>query len=612
MAEPIYRSNLFYSPKLFDFADTVNYESYTAAAAPAPAATGGLIGQYGGISATMFNQSNATSLLADLYAGGILGHLTVPPAVEFAPDVVETTIDHVDKASALLKRHRDLLNLARRRLDDANNRDSLNRRLAAFLEKWDDDEDARELLAPYYSRVPPTTGTGGGVQITRRPELQESDVKGADDNDSSALFKLSRFAMDDFHALAGQREALARLQRIKAVARAESARRSFELAQEIINARAEHANAERDRLAAEEDYTLVRGLLEEQLAAVDDAFVERARILSNPVGLCFARVNDLPVSISYRQTALVPRPDPGRLPNACTAARTELPERLAPFLELLADQPMSAWRVLAADWHRLPAEWVYQPPVRALPTYVERIRAMPAVFSALAVALPAPLATTAVSVDRAVAQAVLVRGAADRITLEQLTMTRNTALRIKARALQDDLAAALGCIVARLTELPASARFAWSRLAEDDRLAVERPSSWPGMDAYRRQSAGLILQQTIAWLLLQLADNAPAEARSAMRTALRACLLHAVNDDPAELLAGDVVQFPGLFRPGAVLTANLNRIPPLQAVVKVYDGERRLIGEARVIDSRETSAQLQMTTIHAATPAAFAAWSVVG
>lgn len=605
MAEPIYR---------FDFAgiaDTVNYETYTAAAAPAPAATGGIIGQYGGVSATMFNQSNATSFLADLYAGGVQGHLMVPPAVEFAPDIVETTIDHVDKASALLRRHRGLLNLARLRLDDTTNRDSLNRRLAEFLDKWDDDADVRQLLGPYYSRLPPTTPAGGGIQITRRPELAEADVKGADDNDSSALFKLSRFAMDDFHALAGQRTALERLQRIKAVARAESTRRSFELAGEIAAARTEYANAERDRLAAEEDYTLVRGLLTEQLEAVDEAFAERARILSNPVGLCFARVDDLPVSISYRQSALVPRPDPGRLPNACTAARTELPERLVPFLELLADQPMSAWRALASDWHRLPAEWVYQPPVRALPSYVERIRAMPAVFSALAVTLPVPLMTTVAGIDRGLSQAVLVRNAADRITLEQLTASRNGALRIKARALQDDLATALGCIVARLTELPASARFAWSRLAEDDALAVERPASWPGMEPHRRQTAGLVLAQTIGWLVGQLADNAPADARTAIRTALRACLLHAVNDDPADLLVGDVVQFPGLFRPGAVLTANLNRIPPLQAVVKVYDGQRRLIGEARVIDSRETSAQVQVIATHAA-PAAFAAWRVVG
>lgn len=605
MAEPIYHFNFA------DVAETINYEAYTAAAAPAPAATQGVIGQYGGVSATLFNQSNATSYLADLFAGGVQGHLTAPPTVEFAPDIVETTIDHVDKSSALLKRHLGLLNLARLRLDDATNRDSLNRRLAAFLDKWDDDEDVRALLGPYYTRTPPTAAGGGVIQINRRTELAENQVKGQDDNDSSALFKLSRHAMDDFHSLAGQRTALERLQRIKAVARAESTRRSFELAGEIVTARAEHANAERDRLAAEEDYTLVRGLLTEQLEAVDEAFAERARILSNPVGLCFARVDDLPVSISYRQTALVPRPDPGRLPNACTATRTELPERLVPFLELLADQPMSAWRVLAADWHRLPAEWVYQPPVRALPTYVERIRTMPAVFSALAVTLPVPMMAAVASVDRGLSQAVLVRNAADRITLEQLTASRNGALRIKARALQDDLATALGCIVARLTELPASARFTWSRLAEDDLLAVERPASWPGMEPHRRQSAGLVLAQTIGWLVGQLADNAPADARTAVRTALRACLLHAVNDDPADLLVGDVVQFPGLFRPGAVLTANLNRIPPLQALVKVYDGDRRLIGEARVIDSRETSAQVQVIATHAA-PAAFAAWRVVG
>lgn len=553
---------------------------------------------------------SALSQYADLFQVDRAG-LAIEPAVEF-PTVVETTITHVDTATTLFTRQLELLNSARDRLADQTNRDGLNRRLRAFIEKWGGDADVAQVLAPYYTQTAPTTAAVGAVTIARRPRLQVEQVKANGDNDASALFKLSRFAMDDFHAMTGQRDALERLRRIKTVARTESAKRSVDLGREIVTARAEHANAERDRLAAEEDYNLVRGLLAEQLEAVDNAFVERARVLSNPVGLCFARVNDLPVSISYRQTALVPRPDPGRLPNACTAPRTELPERLTPFLELLADQPLSAWRVLAADWHRLPVEWVYQPPVRALPTYVERIRAMPAVFSVLAVALPAPVATTATRIDRSLAQAMLVRTAAERITLEQLTASRSGALRIKARALQDDLATALACIVARLTELPGSARFAWSRLAEDDALAVERPASWPGMEPYRRQTAGLILGQTIAWLVGQLADNAPADARTAVRTALRACLLHAVNDDPADLLVGEVVQFPGLFRPGAVLTANLNRIPPLQALVKVYDGERRLIGEARVIDSRETSAQVQVVATHGAAPAAFRAWSVVG
>lgn len=552
----------------------------------------------------------AVSQYADLFQVD-RGGLAIEPAVEF-PTVIETTIAHVDTATALFTRQLELLNTARDRLADQTNRDGLNQRLRAFIQKWGGDADVAQLLAPYYTQTPPTTATGGGISITRRPRLQVEQVKASDDNDASALFKLSRFAMDDFHAMTGQRDALERLKRIKTVERTESVKRSVALAREIVTARTEYANTERDRLAAEEDYTLVRGLLTEQLEAVDEAFVERARILSNPVGLCFARVDDLPVSISYRQTALVPRPDPGRLPNACTAMRSELPERLVPFLELLADQPVSAWRVLGPDWHRLPAEWVYQPPVRALPTYVERIRAMPAVFSALAVTLPVPMMTAVAGIDRTVAQAVLVRNAAERITLEQLTVSRNGALRIKARALQDDLATALGCIVARLAELPATARFAWSRLAEDDALAVERPASWPGMEPHRRQTAGLVLAQTIGWLVGQLADNAPADARTAIRTALRACLLHAVNDDPADLLVGEVVQFPGLFRPGAVLTANLNRIPPLQALVKVFDGDRRLIGEARVIDSRETSAQVQVVATYGVAPEAFRAWSVVG
>ena len=560
-----------------------------------------------------------------------VGKIEVPPQVAFQADVVETTISHVDPATTLLNRHLDLFNGARARLLDTTDKDGAGARLLAFVEKWQDDPDVRALLDPYISETPDTAAAAGGFRLRPRPPLTISDLKldtdQHKDNDASALFKLSRHAMDDFHALGGQHDALAALKRRKTVQLRESARRSMQLERDIATARADYANLDKARLAAEEDYTLVRGLLEEQLQAVDDAFAERHRLLSSPVALCYVRVNDLPVSIDHRSTPLIPRAEPGGLPVACDGAG-EPPQRLEPFLELLADQPMSAWRALAGHWHRLPPAWVYQPPLPALPGYAAAIPALPAAFRGLANAVPVPMvqrapAWTTATAGAELSQAVLSRRAAERITLAQLTGVRTAALRIAARRLQDDLSRALACLLDQLAALPAADRFAWSRLAEDDRLAVEDPAAWPGFDAHRRDTAGLNLRLVVGWLTAQLADEAPVESRAALRTTIRACLLQAVNDDPAELLQGDVVQFPGLWKPGVLLGTTLNRTPTLKAPLKVYDARHRLIGEARVIDSQapaqsaavattKVQAQVEIVTTYVSAPDAFAAWTVVG
>jgi hypothetical protein len=563
--------------------------------------------------------------------------MQVPKQTAFEqPDVVEeATIAHVDRAATLLNRHLALFNGARERLLDTANTDGPGARLLAFFEDWKDDPDVKELLAPYVvDKTPSETATGGAsiFALPVRPQLKIADLKldttEHKDNDASALFKLSRHAMDDFHALGGQRNALERLKRRKLVALRESLKRSAQLEQDIAAARVEYANLDRTRLSAEEDYGLVRGLMGEQLQAVDDAFVERMRLLSNPVSLCYVRVTDLPVRIEHRATPLISRVDPGQLPAACDAAR-ELPERLAPFLELLADQPMSAWRVLADKGHRLPPAWVYQPPEPALPDYTTAIQALPVAFRSLARTVPAPLAqrvlawSGATAAARPASQAALGRQAVERITLERLINVRVSALRVAARRLQDDLSRALACLLGQLASLPAADRFAWSRLAEEDHLAVDSPASWPGFEAHLHSSAGLNLRLIVNWLYAQLAEEAPAEARAALRTTLRACLLQAVNDDPAELLAGDVVQFPGAWKPGVMLGATLNRIPQIKAPLRVYDASRRLIAEARVADSQAPTqtdealitgiqAQVEIVRTYIASPMSFTGWTLVG
>lgn len=563
-----------------------------------------------------------------------LKDVSIPPLIQFT-ETTKATLTHVDTSTTLLGRNVDLYRGIFDGLVAPAKPDGLTQRLRAFFGKWAKepktaDPDVAALLAELKVEHagPSLTRSMIDALSALPPTVTASDLTETAGSETAGLLALSRRGMDDFHAIDGLAAALQRLKRRKMEQMNASLKRSARLEIDIAAARAAYANLDRTRLAAEEDYNLARGLLAEQLQAVDDAFAERQRLLSNPVALCYVRVNDLPVRIDHRSAPLIPSVNPGQLPVACDSA-AEPPARLTPFLELLADQPMSAWRALAGHWHRLPSDWVYQPPLPVLPGYATMIQAMPIAFRALGNAMPAPMAQRVQTLSPSVtagappSQAVLARRAADRITLEQLTGVRSAALRITARRLQDDLSRALACLLQQLAALPAADRFAWSRLAEDDQLPVERPASWPGFDVHRRSSAGLNLRLVIEWLYAQLADAAPTEARAALRTSIRACLLQAVNDDPAELLVGDVVQFPGLWKPGVLLGTTLNRTPTLQAPLKVYDAQHRLIGEARVVDSQppaassvtaitQVQAQVEIVTTYVATPLSFAGWTLVG
>ena len=147
-------------------------------------------------------------------------------------------------------------------------------------------------------------------------------------------------------------------------------------------------------------------------------------------------------------------------------------------------------------------------------------------------------------------------------------------------------------------------RIDWIR----ERLIVGRDSMKPGGQV---ASHGFLATRSIG-CYAQLAVDAPTESLTAMRTTIRACLLQSVNDDPADLLQGEVIEFPGAWQAGAILTVNLNQVPNLSAQLRVYDEKRRLIGEGRVADSRDRQAQVEIVRTYVSTPAQFSSWTLVG
>lgn len=534
------------------------------------------------------------------------GSLYLKPAYDTETLVTDTEISHVDPAETLLNRHFDLFNSIRAKIAASDEQTALHKRLQKFIDKWKDDPDIHSLLSGYYS----LNTTNNSVSITRDSSpLALASVKTTNDNDSSALFKLSRHAMNDFHRMSSLRRDVGRLKRVKSLQLQASLRRRSILEKEIAEARADFDNSEKSRLQTDEDYAIVRGLLEEQLQAVDDAFAERHRILSAPLGLCYVRVSDLPMQIDYHETDLIAEPDAGTLPASCVNA-ADLPERLEPFIELLSDQPMSGWRRLRPYWKLLPREWLMQPPVRRVQQYQQNIGYLPPAFHVLMKALPA-LPKRAIDPKAGMSLSDGSRRLADEVTLEQLTNARSARLRQLARGLQDDLERAASCLLEHLMELPASLRYQWSRLAEDDLLNTQNLHTWPDFQLFAGDSTGLMLREIHQWMHLQLDGNAIPETRTAMRTLIRACLLHAVNDDPDELLTGKVVDFPGFIKPGVLINANLNRIPQLSTMLKVYDGKQQLIAEAKVVDSHATQASIEIVSAYTTTPDAFASWTVV-
>ena len=534
-----------------------------------------------------------------------LGSVELNAVYDTSALVADTDISHVDTTHTLFNRHFNLFNDIRNKVEQTNDETGLHKRLKDFIEKWKDDADVQKFLTRYYSN------TNNTVTITRQsPALLESQVKKTTDNESSALFNLSKFAMNDFHRMSTLRRDFTRLKRAKSLEFRSSLKTRSRLNAEIEDAREDFENSEKTLIEAEENYALVRGLLEEQLQAVDDAFVERQRILSNPTGLCFVRINDLPMQIKFHQTPLIAESKPGQLPVICRQAAA-LPERLLPFLDLLDDQPMSSWLKLKKYWRWLPKVWPQKPPVRIIPQLSQNISLMPLPFHTLINAVTA-VQSRQVAVTSHVSLSAQNQRRADEVTLEQLTKARHSGLRNKARRLQEDLSSALSCLLQQLQEISPSARFEWSRLAENDVLNTENPLSWPDFHEYASQMVGLYVREIIEWLYLQLDRNAMTESRSAMRTAIRACLLQSVNDDPDDLLHGKVIQFPGFINPGVLMTASLNRIPFLTERLKVYDGNRQLIAEAQVVDSNDTEANIEIISTYITTPVAFSAWTVVG
>ncbi|MEM1266774.1 MAG: hypothetical protein AAGI50_12245 [Pseudomonadota bacterium] len=478
-------------------------------------------------------------------------------------------------------------------------------------------------IATYLTGDINETFPGRAAQITRyfpadanpatlsftRPEFTTTDTnleelsRSIEDGEASAtdlhprLFDMGRVMLEDSRTAQRLRSGLVRIRKDRI---AELERRRRELAtveQEIVTARRELDALQSARLQSLSDAQSVQRLASENWAATEDAYAERRAVLENNDGLYYVRVRETPLSL--------PPPDPlplrpdraGDLVPGCSGRRDQrVPEELEPFLEALLEVPIEAWTALRGRAAELPER-------RRIDRLVHDRRARftgrrsapsPSLQSAGAIRI-APLglqmqATIAdLSVFTLAAPASLIAyqaEAAEVLSLADLLSGPAGRLRSDAETLRAQLEQALVCALERLDALPSSLRLLWAEAAEVDRLAIDDPALWPGIDRVddARFNDVRTLFELVAWWFARLHPGASSVAETAMRATLRAALMLAGGEDPQDLLHGAVAAPPGRLKPGKQVRLTLNRAAVPGALLQLLDPSSAVVGQLRLED----------------------------
>ena len=108
----------------------------------------------------------------------------------------------------------------------------------------------------------------------------------------------------------------------------------------------------------------------------------------------------------------------------------------------------------------------------------------------------------------------------------------------------------------------------------------------------------LSASELLGWLFRQLADGPSAEAGTALRTMVRAVVIHAALGEPEEILKGTVLVPPRVLDPGAVIRVRLNRPARLGLRLELFDEQRRPVGLVRVDDEEREDAIVTVLKTH--------------
>jgi hypothetical protein len=186
-------------------------------------------------------------------------------------------------------------------------------------------------------------------------------------------------------------------------------------------------------------------------------------------------------------------------------------------------------------------------------------------------------------------------------------------LRSAAEQLRANLERAAGCFAAQLADTPAGVRLAWGELADDDKLPLTAPETWPllaKLEAAAFNTARTLVE-IVTWWFRQIDAASGDDARTAFRTLIRAAILESAHGDTAQLLTGRVQQ-GGTLRPGLTIRVTLNRVAPLGTRLQLFDASNRLAGLVQVEDHDDGGAVVSVVAGYIAAAQVTAAFTVSG
>lgn len=368
-------------------------------------------------------------------------------------------------------------------------------------------------------------------------------------------------------------------------------------------------NLDRFRIEQLGDYGVAQRLLDEDWRQVYALNQERTRILTTALrGLYYVRVRSTPVSGALADP-LALRYGSSRdiVPGCDWEADIDLPDALEPFFNTVCEIPMD-------DWTRLKHLKLKLPPFHQF-DYLGQLRQSR--FKARPTAMPTSANTdtlqtrlqTVLLQNRSVLQQwasftlpassvsslETQAGAAKVLSLEDLALVSGP-LRKETQDLRDQLEHCVSCLLEKLNLLPGSVRLQWGQLAEDDRIRVEDVSWWPGLEQAEADDFNVTrtVAELISWWFRQLASDASANSRSALRNMVRAVLIHASLGDPQDIVRGNVYVPPRLARVGERLQVKLNRAPAPGTRLQLLDPEQRVVAVLAVEDHTPDGTQVNI------------------
>jgi len=385
------------------------------------------------------------------------------------------------------------------------------------------------------------------------------------------------------------------------------------LAAEITKARSKLYALDAPRREALSDYALAQQLIIEEWRQVEARYLERQRILKSHQGLYYVRVRETPLSLGLPDPlSLRFGTDADPVPG-CSNAEPMIPDELTPFQEAVLDIPLRDWRGLTNHWHLLPGRLRIASLLERRKVRIKsRVDLAASVESSLMIHSSGLRLQSLYQQNRTVLHqfskitlqpskslAEFQRNSTHVLSLEDVLNGPPHRLRRQAEKLRSQLDRATSCLLEQLLQLPPSIRLKWAEEAEENRLRVNRPESWPMLQQAEQRDFDAVrtILELVQWLFRQLDSDATAASHTALSNLVRACLLEAASDDPGELLQGKLLIAPGRLRLGATLRLKLNREALPGVRLQLFDDAQRVVGAVRIEDEDDQGAVAQVIDI---------------